>query len=77
MSEPELDTLLRDIPELIVARSNPETKLRIVESLRHTGHTVAMTGDGSTTPPRSSGPTSAWRWVRRAPTSLGRRRRWC
>ena len=46
MSEAELDGLLRDIPELIVARSNPETKLRIVESLRHTGHTVAMTGDG-------------------------------
>jgi magnesium-transporting ATPase (P-type) len=46
MSEADLDTLLRDAPELIVARSNPETKLRIVESLRHTGHTVAMTGDG-------------------------------
>jgi calcium-translocating P-type ATPase len=46
MSESDLDALLRDAPELIVARSNPETKLRIVESLRHTGHTVAMTGDG-------------------------------
>ena len=46
MPEEDLDALLRDVPEIIVARSNPETKLRIVESLRDTGHTVAMTGDG-------------------------------
>ena len=32
--------------ELIVARSNPETKLHIVDELRAEGHTVAMTGDG-------------------------------
>jgi calcium-translocating P-type ATPase len=46
LREPELDALLRDSPELVIARSNPETKLRIVDSLRHEGHTVAMTGDG-------------------------------
>jgi magnesium-transporting ATPase (P-type) len=46
VGEPELDALLRDAHELVVARSNPETKLRIVDSLRHQGHIVAMTGDG-------------------------------
>ncbi|MEJ7843125.1 MAG: cation-transporting P-type ATPase [Rubrobacter sp.] len=42
----ELDALLEEEPELIVARSNPETKLHVVEALRAKGHTVAMTGDG-------------------------------
>jgi calcium-translocating P-type ATPase len=46
MSEPELDRLVADTEELIVARSNPETKLHLVEALRSEGHTVAMTGDG-------------------------------
>ena len=46
MPDKQLDGLLRDEPELIVARSNPETKLRIVDALRAAGHTVAMTGDG-------------------------------
>lgn len=41
----ELDALLRE-RELIVARSNPETKLHLVDALREEGHTVAMTGDG-------------------------------
>jgi magnesium-transporting ATPase (P-type) len=46
LPEAELDALLRGAPELIVARSNPETKLRVVDALRAEGHTVAMTGDG-------------------------------
>jgi calcium-translocating P-type ATPase len=46
MPEPDRDALLHSTPDLIVARSNPETKLHIVDSLRAQGHTVAMTGDG-------------------------------
>jgi calcium-translocating P-type ATPase len=46
LPEPELDAVLRDTPELIVSRSNPETKLHVVDALRAEGHTVAMTGDG-------------------------------
>jgi calcium-translocating P-type ATPase len=41
-----LDRLLHESSELIVARSNPETKLHLVDALRAEGHTVAMTGDG-------------------------------
>jgi magnesium-transporting ATPase (P-type) len=46
MPQDELDELLHGTGELVVARSNPETKLHIVESLKAQGHTVAMTGDG-------------------------------
>jgi calcium-translocating P-type ATPase len=46
MAEPELDRLLDENAELIVARSNPETKLHLVDALEAQGHTVAMTGDG-------------------------------
>ena len=46
MSDAELDSLLRGGEELIFARSSPETKLRIAESLREEDDIVAMTGDG-------------------------------
>ncbi len=46
MTESEFDALLGEEAELIVARSNPETKLHLVDALRAKGHTVAMTGDG-------------------------------
>jgi calcium-translocating P-type ATPase len=46
LSQSELDHLLRETDELIVSRSNPETKLHLVDALRAQDHTVAMTGDG-------------------------------
>jgi calcium-translocating P-type ATPase len=46
LSDAELDSLLRGGDEIVFARTSPETKLRIAESLRAEGEVVAMTGDG-------------------------------
>ena len=46
IGDADLDALLRSNRELIFARSSPEAKLRIAESLRAEGLVVAMTGDG-------------------------------
>jgi P-type Ca2+ transporter type 2C len=44
MTSAELDPLVESTP--VYARVSPEHKLKIVESLQHRGHIVAMTGDG-------------------------------
>jgi calcium-translocating P-type ATPase len=46
MPQAELTELLSSGEELVFARATPEAKLRIAETLRNLGHTVAMTGDG-------------------------------
>ena len=45
-SEAELDALLTSGDELVLARSSPDTKLRITDALKDLHHVVAMTGDG-------------------------------
>ncbi len=44
LSAPELDRRLERVA--VVARATPVDKVRIIESLRRSGRTVAMTGDG-------------------------------
>lgn len=51
MSAAERAALIQPDRTLIVSRSNPETKLHLVESLQRLGHTVAMTGDGANDAP--------------------------
>ena len=46
MTEDDLDSLLNSGSEVVFARSSPEAKLRIADSLRAMGQVVAMTGDG-------------------------------
>jgi Ca2+-transporting ATPase len=50
-----------------VARVAPEDKVRLVATLKTRGNVVADDRDASTTPPRSSAPTSVSRWGSRAP----------
>ena len=46
MSPSEIDTLLRDHPEIVFARTSPQQKLIIVEGCQRQGAIVAVTGDG-------------------------------
>ena len=46
LTEAQLDRLLSSGSEVVFARSSPEAKLRIADSLRALGAIVAMTGDG-------------------------------
>ncbi|GGR36741.1 hypothetical protein GCM10010282_31570 [Streptomyces roseolus] len=47
LGDAELDRLLvEDDAEIVFARSSPETKLRVADTLRAHGRIVAMTGDG-------------------------------
>jgi magnesium-transporting ATPase (P-type) len=46
LSDAELDALLRESRELVVARSSPEVKLRVADAFQAEGLVVAMTGDG-------------------------------
>jgi calcium-translocating P-type ATPase len=45
LSPAELKLAL-DLPDVIFARVNPDDKMRIVETLKHMTHVVAVTGDG-------------------------------
>jgi magnesium-transporting ATPase (P-type) len=46
LTDTELGTVLAGDDEVVFARASPEAKLRICETLREQGQTVAMTGDG-------------------------------
>merc|ERR1712131_40076 len=46
MSDEDLDTILRNHPEIVFARTSPQQKLIIVEGCQRMGAIVAVTGDG-------------------------------
>jgi len=53
MKEEELDKIVEDI--IICARASPQSKVRLVESLKRKGHRVAVTGDGINDAPALKG----------------------
>ena len=46
MSDPELQQVLRDEPEILFARIAPAQKLQVVQALQANGEIVTVTGDG-------------------------------
>ena len=46
LTEQEFDDYLADCGELVLARTSPEMKMRVTDSLQDAGNVVAMTGDG-------------------------------
>ncbi len=59
----------------VLSRARPMDKTRLVTTLQGNGEVVADTGDGTTTPRRSTTPTSAWRWGRVPTSPRGQRHR--